>query len=134
MNTEIIVVAISSVVAISVAAVSYVQAKKLKFFETFFQRKADAFEEYMEKISSVPTTKEELYAFCASSRKATLYSFAKNRGLIDALMDLGIKAHLKRGEDGQIPEEFQNAFRIQRTEIITALRDEMQQSTKFKYN
>lgn len=54
MNTEIIVVAISSVVAISVAAVSYVQAKKLKFFETFFQRKADAFEEYMEKISSVP--------------------------------------------------------------------------------
>lgn len=133
MLSEVIVGAVSGVAVVVVAAFSYLQAKRLKFFETFFQRKADTFEKYITAISFVPRTEEELYALSSVSRTAMLYCFKRSKTLIETLLDLMIKAFQRR-KDGEMPEEIQAEFRTLRSTVIASLRSEIQQSKKFKYD
>ncbi len=133
MDTEIIVASISGFASVIVASASYIQAKKLKFFETLFQRKADAFENFFEIISAIPKTESELYYFCSCSRKTTLYCTGHNKQKIDDLMDWTIKAHIKRDIDGQLPEPLEREFRSRRTDLIISLRDELDDSRSFKF-
>ncbi len=130
---EVLVASISAVVAVSIAAIAYVQAKRLTFFETFFKRKADAFEEYIAAIGSIPRDNNELYELSAITRKVTLYCFETNKQPIYDLLDLMIKAYQLRTDDG-IPEELQKDFRESRKMIINLLRNEIQSSQEWKYH
>ncbi|MDD4690456.1 MAG: hypothetical protein PHE51_12040 [Eubacteriales bacterium] len=130
MNTEILVASISGIVAVLIAAIAYIQSKKLTFFETFFKRKADAFEEYIYVVSSVPKTEKELYNVSSVTRKAILYCFEVNKETILDMLDLMIKAYQSRTGD-QIPEEIQKDFREQRKIVVKLLRNEIQKSQKF---
>ena len=132
MRTEILVVSISGIISVIIAAIAYLQAKRLTFFETFFKRKADAFEAYILAIGSIPRTQDELYDLSAVSRKVTLYCFESTKASVLDLLDLMIKAFQRRSDDG-IPEDLQSAFRQKRKEVIEALRKEIQDSQKWKY-
>lgn len=132
METEIIVGTLSGVVAVLIASLSYLHAKRMKFFETFFHKKTDAFEKYIDAVSSIPRTEDELYQLASISRTATLYCFERNKTEIESLLDLIIKAYQKRN-DKQIPEEIQEEFRELRKEVISSLRDEIQSSKKFRF-
>ena len=132
MITEILVASISGIVAVLIAAIAYIQAKRLTFFETFFKRKADAFEEYIIAIGSIPRTEDELYALSSITRRATLYCFETNKELLLELLDLMIKAYQQRTEDG-IPEELQDAFRKRRKMVIDLLRNEIQNSKRWEF-
>ena len=133
MQYEIIIGAVSGCVTLLIAALSYLQAKRFKFFETFFQRKADAFENYIKAISYIPRTEDELYLLSTISRTAILYSFEDNKKKIEELLDLMIKAYQKRSES-EIPESIQTDFRTLRGMVINSLRNEIQDSRKFKFN
>ena len=132
MITEILVASISGIVAVLIAAIAYIQSKRLTFFETFFKRKADTFEEYIVAIGSIPRTEDELYALSSITRRTTLYCFESNKEPILELLDLMIKAYQRRTEDG-IPEELQNTFRKSRKAVIELLRNEIQNSKRWKY-
>ena len=129
---EVAVGAASSVVAVLVAALSYLQAKKLKFFESYFQKKADAFEKYIKAISFIPKTEEELYLLSSISRTSTLYCFEDTRKEIEKLLDLMIEAYQSRSGN-EIPESIQANFRNLRSSVISSLRNEIQVSRKFKF-
>ncbi len=132
MIIEILVASISGVVAVSIAAIAYMQSKRLTFFETFFKRKADVFEEYTIAIGSAPRTENELYSFAAITRKVTLYCFEQNQKAILDFLDLAIKLFQSHSEDG-FPEELQFSFRESRENIVNILRTEIQVSRKWKY-
>ena len=89
MVTEIVVVSISSVFAVLIAAIAYIQAKRLMFFETFFKRKADTFEEFITAIGSIPRDENELYNLSAITRKVTLYCFEDHKQPILDLLENG---------------------------------------------
>lgn len=132
MVTEILVASISGIVAVFIAAIAYIQAKRLTFFETFFRRKADTYEAYITAIGAIPRTEDELYALSSITRRVTLYCFEANKAPILALLDLIIKAYQLRTADG-IPEELQSEFRMRRTTVIDLLRGEIQSSKKWKF-
>lgn len=132
MIKEILIPSISGLIAVIIAAIAYVQAKRLTFFETFFKRKADAFEEYIVAIGAVPKTEEQLYALSSITRRASLYCFEENKKDLLELLDLMIKAYQRR-EGNEIPEELQAEFRCRRKTVIELLRKEIQASTKWKY-
>ena len=133
MLTEVIVASISGVVAVFIAAIAYIQAKRLTFFETFFKRKADVFESYIIAIGSIPRTEDELYQLSSISRSVTLYCFENNQKVILDFLDLTIKAYQSRSSEG-IPEELQKSFRECRKKVIDLLREEIQLSKKGKYH
>lgn len=132
MIIEILVASISGIVAVSIAAIAYMQSKRLTFFETFFKRKADVFEEYIITIGSAPRTESELYSFAAITRNVTLYCFEQNQKAILDFLDLAIKLFQSYSEDG-FPEELQFSFRESRKNIVNILRTEIQVSRKWKY-
>ena len=118
--------------AVLIAAIAYIQAKRLTFFETFFRRKADTYEEYIIAIGAIPRTENELYVLSSITRKVTLYCFEFNKEPILELLDLMIKAYQFSTEDG-IPEELQNDFRKSRKIVIDLLRSEIQSSKRWKF-
>ena len=132
MVEEIIVVSISSVFAVLIAAIAYIQAKRLMFFETFFKRKADTFEEFITAIGSIPRSDDELYALSAITRKVTLYCFEDHKQPILDLLDLMIKAYQFRTDEG-IPEDLQHDFRETRKNVIILHRNEIQSCRKWKF-
>lgn len=132
MNVEILVGSMSAVVSVIIASIAYIQAKRLTFFETFFKRKADVFEEYLLVISSIPRTEDELYTLSAITRKTTLYCFESTRKSILDLLDIMINVYQFRSEDG-FPEELQNTFRESRKTVVSLLRQEIQDSKKWKF-
>lgn len=132
MIIEILVASLSGIVAVLIASIAYIQSKRLLFFETFFKRKADTFEEYIITIGSIPRNENELYNLSAITRKVVLYCFEENKKTIFDLLDLAIKAYQLRSEEG-IPEELQHTFREYRKTIIELLRDEIQHCKKWKY-
>lgn len=133
MVTEILVASISGIIAVLIAALAYIQAKRLLFFETFFKRKADAFEEYIIAIGFIPRDDNELYNLSAITRKITLYCFAENKKAILDLLDLIIKAYQSRSVE-EIPEEFQQSFRECRKTVVELLREEIQCCQKWKFH
>lgn len=132
MITEILVASISGIVAVFIAAIAYIQAKRLTFFETFFRRKADTYETYITAIGAIPRTEDELYSLSSITRRVTLYCFEPNKKPILALLDLMIQAYQLRTADG-IPEALQNGFRKSRTHVIDLLRSEIQSCKKWKF-
>ena len=133
MIAEILVASISGIVAVLIAAIAYIQSKRLTFFETFFKRKADAFEEYIIAIGSIPRDEDELYNLSAITRKVTLYCFSENKKSILDLLDLMIKAYQSRSAEG-IPEEMQHSFRECRKTVINLLREEIQCCKEWKFH
>ncbi len=133
MLTEILVASLSGIIAVLIAAIAYIQAKRLLFFETFFKRKADVFEDYIIAIGSIPRNEDELYNLSAITRKVSLYCFEENKKPILDLLDLTIKAYQLRSVEG-IPEELQHTFREDRKKIVDLLRKEIQHCKKWRFD
>lgn len=132
MTIEVLIALISGLVAILIAAITYVQAKRITFFETFFNRKADVFEEFINKISSIPRTEDELYMLSSTTRKVVLYCFETHKHEILNLLDLMIKLY-QMPNDSEMFVELVGEFREKRKCVIDLLRTEIQQSKKWKF-
>ena len=128
----IIAAFISLAGVIIVALYTQYKAKKIKFFEVYFSRKADAYEALLKVIDSVsPHDIADLKRLTSEMSCAVLYCSDKNLRAVKAFINYVSDSYLAQiqGENLDI-SEYLNA----KEALLSVFREEIQNCRKFKFD